>query len=379
MKRVLHFLKEETVLVIAFLLAVASMFFVAPSAAYLDYVDYRTISLLFCLMCVVAGLNGLGIFRRLAGMLLKRVKSIRALCLTGVLLCYFSSMIITNDVALITFVPLTLITLKMSGGEKFLIPVVTLETIAANLGSMVTPIGNPQNVFLFSAFEMQLGPFLIAILPYAALSLAVLVGACFLLPKASVFLQPKAHETVSVLEKMGKKRFGIQTSVYLVLLILALLAVFRVFPYWIALIATVALVLVSDRHTLLRVDYSLLFTFVFLFVFIGNLGNIEAIGAFLHDTVGGDEVIAGVLCSQVFSNVPAAVLLSGFTQDAYALLIGVNLGGLGTLIASMASLISFRFLVREKTSAGKYLLVFTAYNVVLLAVNLGLWLLIGAL
>ena len=376
MKRVLHFLKEETVLVISFLLAVVSMFFVAPSAAYLEYIDYRTISLLFCLMCVVAGLNGLGIFRRLAGLLLKRVKSVRALCLTGVLLCYFSSMIITNDVALITFVPLTLITLKMSGGEKFIIPVVTLETIAANLGSMLTPIGNPQNVFLFSAFEMNLGQFLITILPYAALSLVLLVGGCFLLPKASVFLQPKSHEPESVAEKIGKKRFGIRTAIYAALLVVALLAVFRVFPYWIALIATVVLVLASDFRTLARVDYSLLFTFVFLFIFIGNLGNIEAIGSFLHDTVGGNEVVAGVLCSQIFSNVPAAVLLSNFTKDAFSLLVGVNLGGLGTLIASMASLISFRFVVREKVSAGKYLLVFTVLNVVMLLLNLALWLII---
>ena len=367
MEKIKSFCKKEPVLIISFLLAVISAFIVRPSADYLGYIDFRTLALLFCLMAVMAGLGRLGIFRILAGRLLKGVGSVRALTLVLSMLCFFSAMLITNDVALITFVPFTVEALKISGKKEKLIPIVVLETVAANLGSMLTPIGNPQNLYLFSAFEMQIGDFVSAVIPYTVLSLVLV---------AVFALFSGREKTEASASNENAKPDTVRTLVYAVLFVISLLTVFKVVPYPVTLAVTVAAVLVFDRKTLLRIDYSLLLTFVFLFVFIGNLGNIPPVSGFLRGIVSGNEVIAGVAASQVFSNVPAALLLSGFTDNAKDLLVGVNLGGLGTLIASMASLISFKLTVKENIKAGKYLLVFTAVNVVFLVANIILWMII---
>ena len=359
MTQIKTFFKDEIVLILSFLLAIVSVLFVPPSVSYLDYIDFRTLALLFCLMAVMKGLDSLGMFALLAEKLLKRVHTMRGLSLTLCLLCFFSSMIITNDVALITFVPFTIVALRLSGSNKGLLPLVALETIAANLGSMLTPIGNPQNLYLFSNYEMRMGEFLSAIWPYALLSLVLTVICALFMGGSAVQMQGECSEVAS---KPDNKRF----IMYGILFLLSLLTVFRVIPYVITLVATLLVIFIFDRKILLKVDYSLLFTFVFLFIFIGNLGNIGPVSEFLKNIVEGNEVLAGILSSQVFSNVPAAILLSGFTQNASALLVGVNLGGLGTLIASMASLISFKFLAKEKINTGKYMLVFTVLNLLFL-------------
>lgn len=368
--KIKRFFKDEAVLIISFVLAVVSVFFVSPSAAYLEYIDFRTLALLFCLMAVMKGLDSLGIFQLLAEKLLKRVYTLRGLSLTLCLLCFFSSMIITNDVALITFVPFTIVALRLSSSPKGLLPLVALETIAANLGSMLTPIGNPQNLYLFSNYEMGMGEFFSAIWPYGLLSLVLTVVCALCMGRGSVRMQ---EEPDSVIEKPNSSGL----FVYGALFLLSLLTVFRVIPYVVTLGITLLVILFFDRKILAKVDYSLLFTFVCLFIFIGNLGNIGPVNAFLKNIVEGNEVLVGTLSSQIFSNVPAAILLSGFTQNASALLVGVNLGGLGTLIASMASLISFKFLTKEKINTGKYMLVFTALNLLFLALNLTLCLLCG--
>ncbi len=367
MEKIKKFCKSEPVLIISFLLALGSSFVVRPSAAYLGYIDFRTLALLFCLMAVMAGLGRLGVFRILAGKLLKGVGSVRTLTLVLSLLCFFSAMLITNDVALITFVPFTLEALRISGKKEKLIPIVVLETVAANLGSMLTPIGNPQNLYLFSAFEMTIGDFVSAVLPYTVLSLVLVI--------AFALFSGKEKTGAPSAEENGKPD-TLRTVIYAVLFALSLLTVFKVIPYPVTLAVTVAAVLISDRKTLLGIDFSLLLTFVFLFVFIGNLGSIPPVSEFLRGIVSGNEVLAGVAASQVFSNVPAALLLSGFTENAQDLLVGVNLGGLGTLIASMASLISFKLAVKENIKSGKYLLVFTAVNIFFLAANLILWIII---
>lgn len=367
MKSVIALLKNETVLVISLLLAVGSMFFVPPDRAYAGYVDFRTLALLFSLMAVMAGLNRLGLFRWLAAALLGRVSTVRGLGLTLCLLCFFSAMAVTNDVALITFVPFSVVALRFGGKLDKLIPLITLETVAANLGSMLTPVGNPQNLYLFSAYEMEMGAFFRAVLPYGALSLVLVVLAALLLGGERLAAVQEIDP-----EPLDRKR----CLVYGALFVLALCTVFRLVPYGITLAVTIAVVAVVDRRCFNHVDYSLLLTFVFLFVFIGNLGRIGPVSSFLERVVTGREVMAGVLASQVFSNVPAAILLSGFTQNASDLLVGVNLGGLGTLIASMASLISYKFVAKGNVSGGKYILVFTVVNILFLAANLGLWLLI---
>ena len=317
-------------------------------------------------MAVMAGLGALGVFRVLAQKLLKGVGSVRTLSLVLSMLCFFSAMLITNDVALITFVPFTAEALKISGKKEKLIPIVVLETVAANLGSMLTPIGNPQNLYLFSAFKMSMGEFVSSVLPYTILSLVFVIVF-------ALFTGNEKAESASVTEE--KISVG-KAVIYAVLFVLSLLTVLEVIPYPITLAVTVAAVLISDRKTILKIDYSLLLTFVLLFIFIGNLGNIDPVSEFLKKIVVGNEVIAGVAASQVFSNVPAALLLSGFTDNAKALLVGVNLGGLGTLIASMASLISFKLAVKENIKAGKYLIYFTVVNVIFLAANLILWIII---
>ncbi len=367
MVKVKNFIKSEAVLIVSFLLAAGSAFIVKPSAEYIDYIDFRTLALLFCLMAVMAGLGGLGVFKLLAKKLLSLSGSARSLCLILSLLCFFSSMIITNDVALITFVPFSIVALKLSGTEKLMIPLITAETVAANLGSMLTPIGNPQNLYLFSAFEMSTGEFFKTIFPYALLSLILVAAYAF-------FIKNSKLEFSSENEK---SEINIRLcAVYAALFAAAILTVFRVIPFEITFAVTLIAVLIFDRKAVKSVDYSLLLTFVFLFIFIGNLKNIAPVSNFLQSVVSGNEVLAGVVSSQIFSNVPAAILLSGFTQNAADLLIGVNLGGLGTLIASMASLISFKYIAKENVSAGKYMLVFTAVNLVFLAFNLALWLIL---
>lgn len=364
MQKIKNILKNEAVLIISFILAAASAFIVRPSAEYIGYIDFRTLALLFCLMAVMAGFNKLGIFKLLASKLLSFASDSRSLCLILSLLCFFSSMIITNDVALITFVPFSIIILTLSGKTQLLIPLVTLETVAANLGSMLTPIGNPQNLYLFSSFEMKTADFFKVLLPYAMLSLILTVISAFLIKKEKLEFSPDT--------KTEKPNLTL-CVIYCVLFIASLLTVFRVISFEITLAASVIAILIFDRKTLLKVDYSLLLTFTFLFIFIGNLKNIAPVSEFLHSIVNGNEVLVGIASSQIFSNVPAAILLSGFTENVADLLVGVNLGGLGTLIASMASLISFKYVIKEKTSAGRYMLVFSAVNIVYLALNLALW------
>lgn len=367
MSKILNFCKNEIVLIISFLLAAVSAFIVTPNAGYIDYIDFRTLALLLCLMAVMAGLGGMGVFSLLASKLLKLAGTTRSLCLWLSLLCFFSSMIITNDVALITFVPFSIIALKLSGKEKLMIPLITLETVAANLGSMLTPVGNPQNLYLFSAFEMSGADFFKTIFPYAALSLALTVISTLFIKKEKIGFAPDSSDA---------KPNYVFCGIYAALFLLAILTVFRVIPFEITLAVSVAAILIFDRKALAKVDYSLLFTFIFLFIFIGNLKNIESVSSFLGGIVKNNEVLAGVACSQIFSNVPAAILLSGFTDNAADLLVGVNLGGLGTLIASMASLISFKMIAKEKISSGRYLLVFSAVNLIFLAFNLLLWVII---
>lgn len=367
MSKIFTFLKKEIVLTVSFVLAIISMIFVTPNEKYFDYIDFRTLGLLFSLMTIMAGLNKMGIFRLLAKNLLNKAKTMRGVTLLIVLLCFFSSMLITNDVALITFVPFTIVLLKLADKQSRAIYVVTLETIAANLGSMLTPIGNPQNLYLFSAYNMNISDFFKTILPYALISLVMLVCCSLFSGKSSIVYNENREEL-----NFDKRLI----AMYIALFAIALLSVFRVLNYLILLAVVIVFVLIFDRKVLLKVDYSLLFTFIFLFVFIGNLGNISQINGWLSSVVNGNEVPVGVLASQVFSNVPATILLSGFTNNATDLMIGVNIGGLGTLIASMASLISFKFIQKENVSITKYFGLFTLFNVLFLAANIILWLVI---
>lgn len=370
MTKLKQFLKQETVLAVAAALAVVSAFFVRPDAAYLGYIDWRTLAILFSLMTVMAGLRRQGVFDRMGRALLALSGGTLQLVLVLVGLCFFGSMFITNDVALLTFVPFTFAVLDSMGGEmrrKLALPVVCMQTVAANLGSMLTPIGNPQNLYLYGKSGMGMGAFVALMLPYSLASLVMLVAWAVLVCRgqrsgSGPFLESRQNAPSS------RKIIGM----YGVLFVVCLLAVMRVLPYGAALAAVLLAALAADRDTLGGVDYSLLLTFVAFFIFIGNLGRIPAFSSWLQGIIAGREVLVSVLASQVTSNVPAALLLSGFTQNTQALIIGTNLGGLGTLIASMASLISYRQIAREEPE-GKYFALFTLSNVVFLAALLGLW------
>ena len=321
--RLFKFFKQETVLSVAAVLAVLSMFFVPPDADYLGYIDLRTLAILFSLMTIMAGLRRQGVFDRM--------------------------------------------------GRALTIPVVCMQTIAANLGSMLTPIGNPQNLYLYGKSGMSMAEFLLLMFPYTVVSLLLLVGW------AVAVCRKQASSCIGALPEQPNTTADRKIILLdAVLFAVCLLAVVRVLPYGVVFAAVLVCTLCADRSTLRNVDYSLLLTFVAFFVFIGNLGRIPAFSGWLQAILAGREVLVAVLASQVTSNVPAALLLSGFTDETAALIIGTNLGGLGTLIASMASLISYRQIARElPEEKGRYFKLFTLSNLIFLVILLAEWRIIG--
>jgi len=364
MDGLIRFVKKEPVLSISAVLAAASMLVVPPSAAYGEYIDVRVLCLLFCLMAVVAGVQECGLFTVLAQNLLSGRKPFRVISILLVLLPFFSSMLVTNDVALITFVPFAILVLELAGRRDALIRVVVLQTVAANLGSMATPVGNPQNLYLYAHYQLSAGDFFGLLLP--------LTGFSFMLLLIAASWGGGEPIAISFPEK-ARMEGGGRLAVYLVLFVLCLLSVFRVVHYALLTVVVAAVLAVVSPKLLKQVDYGLLLTFVCFFVFSGNLGQIPAIYDMLVALLEKNTLLCSAAVSQVISNVPAAVLLSGLTQDWQGLLAGVDVGGLGTPVASLASLISLKFYLRtEGRSVGKYMLWFTAANVIGLAVLLPL-------
>ena len=360
-QRCAAFFKSETVLCIAAVLAVVSMVFNPPGPAYAGYIDWETLAMLFSLMAVMKGFQKAGLFIWLGNCLLRRTDTTRKMLFVLVFLPFVCSMVITNDVSLITFVPFALVVLHMAGQDWLVVPLVVLQTVAANLGSMLTPMGNPQNLYLYTRSGMSFLELVGLMLPYAALSaicLALLILRCDSVPVQAAPVQSKLVPPQTL-------------AVYGAGFVLCLLAIFDLVPP-LAVAAVVAVVLLFyDRGVLAKVDYSLLGTFIAFFVFIGNLGSVAWFKDFIATVLEGRVVLVSVLASQVISNVPAALLLSGFTNDWQGLLIGCNLGGLGTLIASMASLISYKMVAQNSPERrNTYLVWFTVCNVGMLALLL---------
>lgn len=348
------FFKKETVLCIAALCALGTMFLVPPDEAYMGYIDFRVLCLLWCLMAVVALMQECGTFRFLAVWLVRRFGSGRALGIVLVLLPFFAAMLVTNDVALLTFVPFTLLLLGSIGCSERAVEVLVLQTVAANLGSMATPVGNPQNLYLYGAYGLGAGEFFAAVLPLTAVSFAALTAcAAFVLPKG---LEVPALEDSPIRDRR-------KLAVYGVLFALCLMTVFHILPYGLLTVIVFLAVALLSPHLLKIQDYGLLLTFVCFFIVSGNLGRMEAVRTVLQDLLGRSTLLTSAAASQVISNVPAAVLLSAFTENWKELLQGVNIGGLGTPIASLASLITLKLYLRsEQPRAGRFLGVFTAVN-----------------
>lgn len=357
--KITGFIKKETVLCTAFACALISAVFVPPSAAYLSYIDFRVLCLLFSLMSTVAGLQYCGVFNLLAVKLLSGEKSLRLLRFILVMLPFFSSMLITNDVSLITFVPFTILVLEMANLSEELIPILIMQTIAANLGSMATPVGNPQNLFLCARFSLSAGAFFITMMPYVVLSFAVL-GLMAISGR-----KRKIHVSFDYSAEISDKRLLV---VCVLLFGCCLLSVFHILHYLIVTAAVFLAFMILKRDIVKSVDYSLLLTFVFFFIFSGNLGEIPALNSLLKGLMAKSALITSAAASQFISNVPAAVLLAGFTDDWRGILLGTDLGGLGTPIASLASLISLKFYMQlKKAHVSTYLIGFMVCNYAMLA------------
>lgn len=364
--KIVDFIKKEIVFVISLLLAIISCFFVKPSIEYISYIDFNVLFLLFSFMTVANCLKHYGFFDLCADFLCTKVKNTQSLSIVLIFMCFFFSMFITNDVALLTFVPFTILILQKCEKTNLLIYVIVLETIAANLGSMTMPMGNPQNLFLFGAMNISFFDFCKIILPYSVISAVTLLICAFFIKKEP--LKIESPQNKNQLQKNQKVKQGL----YIILFIFCIFSVLKILPSSIMALIIFVLTLFINFFVLKQIDYVLLLTFCAFFVFTGNISNIETIKEFLEIVTAQKEFITSLLVSQIISNVPAALLLYPFCQNTKELLLGVNIGGLGTLIASLASLISFKLYTNSKNkievSPQKFFICFTILNILFLVI-----------
>ena len=362
------FVKKNAVMVIAMAAALVTCFLVPPDREYLGYFDVKTLTCLFCVLAVVCALKNINFFYMLAKKIVRVFRNARLSILALVYITFIGSMLIANDMALLTFLPLGIFVLTSTGKGKYMAFTFIMQNIAANLGGMLTPFGNPQNLYLYTKFEIPNLEFMTIMAPPFLLAVALITVCCFL------FVKPEPLELKD--ERVSVP--PVRTAVYLLLFALAIAIVFRGIPYGIGLIVIPAVLLVMDRKALKMVDYPLLLTFVFFFVFSGNMARIPAVRQLFSALLNKSTLLFSVLSCQVISNVPSAILLSQFTENYRDLLLGVNIGGVGTLIASLASLITFReYTQHNKGKTGYYVLLFSAFNFAFLLILAAFVLLIG--
>ncbi len=359
MSKVIRFVKQHTVLCIAFVAAAATCFLVPPDAAYAAYFDYKTLACLFMTLAVVCALRNIRFFTILARRLVRLAGNLRSLAMLLIVITFVGSMLIANDMALITFLPIGYFALSVTENEQHSAYIFILQNISANLGGMVTPFGNPQNLYLYSFYSIPTGEFMQILFPPFVLAILLLMACCL----------PLKRTALTIRDDMNIPLDGKRTTVYLVLFALSLLSVFRVLPYWAILIPVTAVLLVMDREALKCVDYPLLGTFVLFFIFAGNLSRTPAVREFFSAALQKSTLLMSIASCQCISNVPSAILLSPFTANYRELLLGVNIGGTGTLIASLASLITFsEFRTLYPGQGGRYFRLFTLLNLLFLGV-----------
>ncbi len=353
MEKIKSFVKANAVTVIAFFAAIITMFFVPPDFEYIGYFDLKTLSCLFCVLAVVCALRNINFFYMLAGQLVARFKTIRSAVLALVYITFIGSMLIANDMALLTFLPLGYLVLKTTAKERYMAFTFIMQNIAANLGGMLTPFGNPQNLYLYSRFNISDSEF-VSIMALPFIVSVLLITICCL-----VFVRPEPIEQVKEEIYLPKRR----AIILLALFALSIAIVFRGIPYVAGLIIIPAVLFFMDKKALRDVDYPLLLTFVFFFIFAGNMARIEPVRVLLSGLLEKNTLLFSILSCQFISNVPSAVLLSQFTGDYASLLLGVNIGGVGTLISSLASLITFREYSKDQPGRTKsYIAKFSAFN-----------------
>ena len=347
------FVKKNVVMLIAMLAALVTCFLVPPDKAYLDYFDVKTLTCLFCVLAVVCALKNINFFYMLAKKLIQIFRNTRLCILALVYITFIGSMLIANDMALLTFLPLGTYVMTSTGKGKYMAFTFIMQNIAANLGGMLTPFGNPQNLYLYTKYQIPTGEFMGIMAAPFALAIALITLCCI------IFVKP---ETFELKDEKISLPVG-RSVVYLLLFGLAIAIVFRGIPYGVGLLVIPCVLAFMDRKALKMVDYPLLLTFVFFFIFSGNMARINAVRSLFSYLLEKNALLVSVLSCQVISNVPSAILLSQFTENYKHLLLGVNIGGVGTLIASLASLITFReYSKQNKGKTGYYILLFSAFN-----------------
>lgn len=355
---IVAFAKKNVVMLVAMAAAIATCFFVPIDKEYLGYFDVKTLTCLFCVLAVVCALKRVNFFYMLARQVVQKFRNTRTCILALVYITFIGSMLIANDMALLTFLPLGYLVLSTTQKNGYMAYTFILQNIAANLGGMLTPFGNPQNLYLYTKFQIPTLEFMTIMAPPFVLAVTLITVCC-------LFIKPEPLE-------IGDKPMEVnvpRTAIYLALFALSIVIVFRGIPYWIGLIVIPAVLLIMDREALKMVDYPLLLTFVFFFVFSGNMARIDLVRNFFSGLMEKNTLLVSVLSCQVISNVPSAILLSQFTDYYADLLLGVNIGGVGTLISSMASLITFREYTKHNPNAGgRYMGEFSLLNFAFLAI-----------
>ena len=351
--KIMQFLKGNAVMCIAFMAAVITSIIVPVDREYLGYIDFKTISCLYSVLAVVCALKNIRFFYTLAQKIVELFKNIRLCVLALVYITFIGSMLIANDMALLTFLPLGYFVLSSTGKQKYMAFTFIMQNIAANLGGMLTPFGNPQNLYLYTKFNIPNGEFMSIMAPPFIVSILLITFCCI------VFVKP---EPLEIEGEKAKLPLG-KTALYLALFVLSIAIVFRSIPYYIGVVVITAVLLFADKAALKKVDYPLLLTFVFFFIFAGNMARINTVQNVFSHFLEKDTMLFSVASCQVISNVPSAILLSQFTGNYADLLVGVNIGGAGTLIASLASLITFREYTKHNPDGTfSYIKKFTAFN-----------------
>ncbi len=358
-EKVLNFVKKEIVLIIALILAIISCFIIPPDREYFSYFEWNTLICLFCMLIVVAGLKNTNFFELVSKKLISIFHTRRAVILALVFGTFIFDLIVANDMSLITFLPLTYLVLHNTKNDKYLAFVFIMQTIAANMGGMITPYGNPQNLYLYSYFNINPAEFISILLgQFFVVAILLFICCCFIKNES---LEIKNNENIEI----DKQKL----VVYIVLFILVILSIFRVFPSIVALGIVIMSIILIDIERFKYVDYALILTFMAFFVFSSNLARIDFIVNFITNLVNRNTLLAGIISCQFISNVPSAILLSKFTTNYRDLLIAVNVGSLGILISSLASLITLKeFLKHQPRNFLKYLGLFTLFNTLFLTI-----------
>lgn len=347
------FMRRNVVLCVALFFAAATSVIIPPDAKYSGYIDYKTIACLFCTLAVVGALKNIHFFTILARKIIAATGNLRAAVISLVCITFIGSMLIANDMALLTFLPLGYYVLTSAKREKYMAFTFIMQNIAANLGGMLTPFGNPQNLYLYSKFNISNGAFVSVMAPPFLISVTLIIITCLFLPRDKIECSGDTGETLP----RGR------TILYLLLFAAAIAIVFRAIPYIAGLLIITGILLIADGNAVKKVDYPLLLTFVAFFIFAGNMARIPAVSALFSALLEKNTLLFSVISCQFISNVPSAILLSQFTENWRELLVGVNIGGTGTLIASLASLITFReYTNKNRGGVKKYMLMFTAFN-----------------